>query len=77
VGIVNRRHFAKKAVPLAVLILIGLGILIGGGHNNTTTIVGSAIEGLAAILLVSLVFYEVGLSEDRAREAERREQSRM
>jgi small-conductance mechanosensitive channel len=65
-------NFLKKAVPLLVMIVVGVAILTFGGHGTTTVIVGSTIEGLAGILFISLLFYEVGRSEDRARERERR-----
>lgn len=68
----NTRGFLLKAVPLLVMILVGIVVIVIGGRDNSTmTIIGSTIEGLAAIFLVSLLFYEVGRSEDRAREADR------
>ena len=46
-------------------------VLIATDHHDTTIqIVGGAMEAIAGILLLSLVFYEVGRSEDRARAAE-------
>jgi hypothetical protein len=64
--------FVKKAVPLFALLVAGIAVLAVGGKGSTTLIIGGALEGLAGILLMSLIFYEVGKSEDRERERERR-----
>jgi hypothetical protein len=67
------RSFLVKAGVLLGFIVVGIAILTFGGHGDATVIVGGTIEGLAGILLISLLFYEVGRSEDRARERERQE----
>jgi hypothetical protein len=55
---------------LAALAVIGLVLGIAGG--GTLDVVGFALVGLAAVGGVSLAFFAVGRSEDRAREAEAR-----
>jgi hypothetical protein len=66
------RAFLVKAGVLLAFIVAGIAILTFGGHGTATVIVGGTIEGVGGILLLSLLFYEVGRSEDRARERERR-----
>ncbi len=54
------------------MVLLGIvcALTIGGGAGQVVALV---LVGIGLVLAVSLVFYEVGLSEDheRAREAER------
>jgi hypothetical protein len=52
------------ALAGAVLLLLADGASIG-------VLIAIVLLGSAAVLTVSLVFYEVGRSEDREREAER------
>jgi hypothetical protein len=61
-----------------ILVVLGvvLGVVIGGGAGQVVAIV---LVGLGLVAAVSLVFYEVGLSEDHARAREvaaRRERPR-
>jgi uncharacterized membrane protein YuzA (DUF378 family) len=62
------RSVVKRAVPVLVLFLAGVIVVLLFGASTIGTAVGYALTGLAAILLVGLAFYEVGLSEDRDRE---------
>ena len=58
-------------VSLAFAILLA-GVIVSVLGNGTTVlfVVGLALVGLGAVGLGSLFFYEVGRSEDRARERE-------
>lgn len=57
----------------AVLLLLA-GVLVGAlVHGITGEAIALSLISLGLIAAVSMVFYEVGLSEDRAREAEEQE----
>ncbi len=58
------------AVPVA-LALAGAVLLLLAGGSTVGVVIAITLMGSAAVLVVSLVFYEVGRSEDREREAER------
>lgn len=58
------------AVPVA-LALAGAVLLLVAGGSTVGVVIAITLMGSAAVLVVSLVFYEVGRSEDREREAER------
>jgi NADH:ubiquinone oxidoreductase subunit 6 (subunit J) len=58
-------------VPVA-LALAGAVLLLLAGDSTVAVLIAIVLLGSAAVLVVSLVFYEVGRSEDREREAERR-----
>ena len=59
-------------------LIIGIALLVLGAALYAVTdgtvpqAIGFAAAGLGAVLLTSLLFYAVGRSEDRAREAEKR-----
>jgi NADH:ubiquinone oxidoreductase subunit 6 (subunit J) len=53
------------------LALVGAVLLALAGGSTVGVVIAIVLLGSAAVLVVSLVFYEVGLSEDRAREADR------
>jgi hypothetical protein len=59
----------------AVLVILGIASLavIGGGTGQVVAIV---LIGLGCVLAVSLVFFEIGLSEDRDRAREQQAASR-
>ena len=59
------------AVPVA-LALAGAVLLLLAGGSTVGVVIAITLMGSAAVLVVSLVFYEVGRSEDREREAEAR-----
>jgi hypothetical protein len=59
------------AVPVA-LALAGAVLLLLAGGSIAGVVIAITLMGSAAVLAVSLVFYEVGRSEDREREAEAR-----
>ena len=56
----------RRAIVPAVLAVIGL-VLVAVA-DGTVRIVGVVVLGIAVTVAISLVFLEVGLSEDRERE---------
>jgi hypothetical protein len=69
-----RRKAARRAVlPLLVAVAGFVVVLIG--KDDTLGIIGWGIVGFGVTIAISLVFLEVGYSEDRERaaEAERRD----
>ena len=66
-----RRRAARRAMwPLLVAVAGFVVVLIG--EDGTLGIIGWAIVGAAVAIAISLVFLEVGYSEDRERAAEQR-----
>jgi hypothetical protein len=59
----------QVAVPVG-LALAGAVVLVAGAGSIPATVVAIVLMGSAAVVAVSLVFYAVGRSEDRARDAE-------
>jgi hypothetical protein len=57
-------------VALAACALLGVVLAVAGG--DTVDAIGVGLVGLAGVGAVSLGFFAVGRSEDRAREAEAR-----
>ncbi len=57
---------------LATLALAVAGVALAVAADGAASIAGWTLVGVAATLAVSLVFLEVGLSEDRARAREQR-----
>ena len=57
------------AVP-AGLALAGAVVLIVAGGSLPGTLVGGVLISIAGVVAISLVFYAVGRSEDREREAD-------
>ncbi len=65
-----RRAAARRfLVPLAIAIA---GIVVVAISSGTAEIVGGGLIALAVTIAISLAFLEVGYSEDRAREREKR-----
>ncbi len=65
----RQRKLRFGAAVALVLIGVGCGAAISGTIGNT---LATAFIGLGLIGVVSLIFYEVGLSEDRDRARETR-----
>ena len=70
-----RTNLIRRAGPPVVLFLTGCAMLIAWGDESVSAIAGLFLIGVAAVIAVSLVFYEVGLSEDRERAREAAERS--
>jgi hypothetical protein len=71
---VSEREWRKAAirrflVPLAIAVI---GIIVVAATSGTARIVGWGIVCVAITVAISLVFLEVGYSEDRARAREQR-----
>lgn len=64
----RRTAAARFLVPLAIAATGAVLILAAGG---TVRIIGWGVVALAVTVAISLMFLEVGLSEDRAREGRR------
>ena len=64
------KTLVRRAGPPAVLFLTGCAMLIAWGDDSVSAIAGFFLVGVAGVIAVSLVFYEVGLSEDRERARE-------
>ncbi len=57
----------RRVAGPSILFLAGVAILIASSEDGPWSLVGFSLIGVAAVAGVSLAFYEVGLSEDRAR----------
>lgn len=60
----------RRLLPLALLAAAGALVLVLGYGGAVATVVGITLVGSVAVLAVAWAFYEIGRSEDRAREAE-------
>jgi ABC-type transport system involved in cytochrome bd biosynthesis fused ATPase/permease subunit len=65
------RLIVIRSLPVVALLLAGAIVLILAGSGTVGFAIGLALVGLAAVLIVSVFFYEVGRSEDRDRARER------
>jgi hypothetical protein len=59
----------RRAVPVVVLVAAGVAVLVAAGDSTTLNAVALFLLGVAAVCAVALVFYEIGLGEDRDRAA--------
>ncbi len=71
----SRRWRLRAYGPAALVAVAGFVVAAVSG-GTTGQIVGYAIATLALGAIVLLVFYEIGLSEDRERESEERRRGR-
>jgi hypothetical protein len=69
---VRRPGVRPWLIAIIVPLLAGAVVAVVAGNTTAGLAAGMALIGLASVLLVSWVFYEVGLSEDRARDREHR-----
>jgi hypothetical protein len=60
-------------VAAASALVVAGAVVAGVADATAAKAIGFAISGLGAVVLTALAFYAVGRSEDRAREAERRD----
>jgi hypothetical protein len=65
------RKLVFRSLPVLAVLIAGAVVLIVAGGTSVGFVVGFLLVGVSAVLLVSLFFYEVGRSEDRARAWER------
>jgi len=61
----------RRFVPALVLFVAGLVVLAVGGDDVTADAIALALLGVAGVLAVAVVFFEIGASEDRDRRAGR------
>ena len=61
----------RRFVPALVLFVAGLVVLAVGGDDVTADAVALGLLGIAGVLAVAAVFFEIGASEDRDRRAGR------
>ena len=61
----------RRFVPALVLFVAGLVVLAVGGDEVTADAVALGLLGIAGVLAVAAVFFEIGASEDRDRRAGR------
>ena len=59
-------------LAIGIVLIVGGAVLAAVADDTAPDAVGFAAAGLGAVLLTGLMFYAVGRSEDRARDAERR-----
>ena len=68
----RRRPISAAPLPPAlVLFVAGLVVLAVGGDAVTADAIALGLMGVAAVLAVAVVFFEIGASEDRDRRAGR------
>jgi hypothetical protein len=68
----RRRPLAlRRFVPALVLFVAGLVVLAIGGDGVVADAIALALLGVAGVLAVAVVFFEIGASEDRDRRAGR------
>ena len=66
------RSSLYRIAPAVVAIIAGIVILVVAGSDFVTMMVGSLLLALGGTAFTALVFYEIGLSEDRERAAAER-----
>ena len=69
------RREARRRFIVPVVIAIA-GVVVGVLSSGVLQIIGWGLFAVALTIAISLVFLEVGLSEDRARAAEQDERER-
>jgi hypothetical protein len=66
------RRLILRFLPGFGLVVAGMVVLWLARNTAVGAAAGMAALGIGGVFLVSMVFYEIGLSEDRDRERERR-----
>ena len=61
----------RRYLPALALFIVGLVVLAVGGDTVTADAIALALMGVAAVVAVAVVFFEIGASEDRDRRAGR------
>ena len=61
----------RRFIPALALFVVGLVVLAVGGDTVTADAIALALMGVAAVLAVAVLFFEIGASEDRDRRAGR------
>jgi uncharacterized membrane protein YuzA (DUF378 family) len=68
----RRRARIRRGLPAVALAIAGAVVLGVAGDSTALNAVAIMLFGIAGVWTVSLVFYEIGLGEDRDRAAARR-----
>jgi hypothetical protein len=63
----ERRRRRRETSVVAVLLLVGAVIVAAARDSVLASAIGWGVCGLAGVAAISLVFYEIGLGEDRDR----------
>jgi hypothetical protein len=63
----ERRRRRREAGVVAALLLVGVVIVATAGDSILAGAIGWGVCGLAGVAAISLVFYEIGLGEERDR----------
>ena len=58
---------SRIVVLVGALVLAIAGVVLAAGGSDRAAIVGGFLIGVAAILAIGRVFYEIGVGEDRDR----------
>ena len=61
----------KHFVPALAFVVAGMVVLAIGGNAIAADAIALALMGIAGVLAVAVVFFEIGASEDRDRRAGR------
>jgi hypothetical protein len=61
----------RRFIPAIVLFVAGLVVLAVAGDSVAGDAIALALVGIAGVLAVAVVFFEIGESEDRDRRAGR------
>lgn len=64
---VRRRRRWREAVGVALPTALGAIVLAVAGGSVALTVVAMMLLGIAGVLVVALLFYEVGMGEDEDR----------
>ena len=64
----ERRHLVRRGVLVGAVLVAGIVVVLL--TSGVARIIGWTVFSIGIVLLLSAIFYEVGRSEDRARERE-------
>jgi fatty acid desaturase len=62
-----RRARVRRAIPAVVLAVAGVVVALAAGGSTALNAIAIMLLGVAGVWAVALVFYEIGLGEDRDR----------
>jgi hypothetical protein len=57
----------RRATPIGALAVVGVIALLVAGDSTALNAIALFVFGVVAVAVVALLFYEVGLGEDRDR----------
>jgi hypothetical protein len=68
----TRGAIVRRFGPGVAVLLAGLIVAAASGSHLWLQVAGLVIVGVGGVWIVAAAFYEIGLSEDRQRERDRR-----